>query len=165
MQKMSSVQVSFTNDVPGDDVSLDRMTSTATKLPIRPEDFQSSLKVTLATVQGIWKKAEDLLSEPGSISSAPGYDSKCKMVLSRSGKRPHLVTCGRSGKFSCDNECPNWKLMNLCSHCVAVACVNDSLKEFCDQYRKSKHVPSVTQLLLTGLPTGLGKKGNRTTRK
>ena len=129
MQKIANVQLAFTGEVPGDNASSKGISCTATQLPIRPEDFQSGLKVPLATVQGIWKKAEELPSELGSISSAPGYGSKCKMVLSRSGNRPHLVTCGKSGKFSCDNECPNWKSMNLCSHSVAVAHVNDSLQE------------------------------------
>ena len=158
MQKIASIQLPFTGEIPSDNVCLERESCTATQLPIQPEDFQSGLKIPLATVQGIWKKAEDLLREPGSISSAPGYGTRCKMVLSRSGKRPHLVTCGKGGKFSCDGECPNWKAMNICSHSVAVAHMNGSLQDFCDQYRKSKRVPSVTNLLLTGMPTGIGKK-------
>ena len=55
--------------------------------------------------------------------------------------------------------------MNICSHSVAVAHANDSLREFCNLYRKTKHLPSITQLVLTGIPSGIGKKGNRVCRK
>lgn len=40
-----------------------------------------------------------------------------------------------------------------------------ALKEFCDLYRKAKHVPNISQLALTGLPSGIGKKGNQVNRK
>ena len=61
MQKVTTVQLAFTGKVPGDSISTEGMSCTATQLPILPEDFQSGLKVPLAIVQGIWKKAEDLL--------------------------------------------------------------------------------------------------------
>ena len=114
---------------------------------------------------GIWQKAEELLCEPNAIFAAPGCDSKSRMVRSRSGKRPHLVTSTKQGRYTCDNNCPNWKSMKLCSHTVAVAELNGSLREFCDLYRKAKHVPSMSQLALTGLPSGVGNKGNQVKRK
>ena len=163
MQKVASVKPCFTSD--DEQLSSANTSSTAVKLCVRPEEFHTGLKIPLPAVQGIWKKAEELLGDANAISPAPGYDSKCRMVMSRSGKRPHLVTYSKSGKFSCDNECPNWKSMNICSHSVAVAHVNNSLKEFCDLYRKSKHLPSISRLVLTGLPCGVGKKGNRVNRK
>ena len=55
--------------------------------------------------------------------------------------------------------------MGICSHSVAVAHLNGSLNEFCNFYRKSKCVPSITQLVTTGIPGGVGKKGNRVSRK
>lgn len=87
------------------------------------------------------------------------------MVVSRKGKRPHLVTKGKAGKFSCDSECANWKSLGLCSHVVAVAHTNGQLEEFCNSYRKLKKLPNISKLLLTGLPGGVGNKGNRVTRK
>lgn len=48
---------------------------------------------------------------------------------------------------------------------MAVAQINDSLQEFCDYYRKSKRLPSLSQLLLSGMPSGIGNKGNRVSRK
>ena len=100
-----------------------------------------------------------------SIVSAPGYPKGSKMVKSTSGKRPHLVKCAKGGRFSCDSDCPNWKALGICSHSVAVAQVNACLAEYTDFIRRSKHLPSVTQLLLTGLPGGVGNKGNRVSRK
>ena len=93
-------------------------------LPVSPEEFQNGLNVPLESIKKIWQKASQLLSDPSSISSAPGYSIECRMVASRSGRRPHLVTKTSSGKFSCDKECPNWKSIWVCSHCIAVAQVN-----------------------------------------
>lgn len=135
------------------------------QLPISPEEFHCGLKIPLESVRGIWKKASELLSDSTAISSAPGFGPECKMVASRKGKCPHLVTKSTGGKFSCDKECPNWRSIGLCSHCVAVAHTNGNLEEFCNSYRKSKRVPSISQLLLTGLPSGIGNKGNRVSKK
>ena len=62
-------------------------------------------------------------------------------------------------------DCPNWKSLNICSHTVAVAESNNCLLEYIDFYRKSKHLPSSTWLVLTGLSTGIGNKGNRVSHK
>jgi hypothetical protein len=112
------------------------------------------------------KKASELIAQPGAISAAPGYGQECKMVMSKTGKRPHLVTSSKAnGRFFCDADCPNYKAICICSHTVAVAQLNNSLQQFCDYYRKSKHLPSVTQLLLSGVPSGVGNKGNRVSKK
>lgn len=67
--------------------------------------------------------------------------------------------------MSCDADCPNWKSLGMCSHCVAVAHVNGILEGYLNFYLKSKNLPNLTQLLLTGLPSGVGNKGNRVSRK
>ena len=51
-------------------------------LPISPEEFQSGLKVPLGSIEGIWKKASELVSDTAAISPAPGYGPECKMVVS-----------------------------------------------------------------------------------
>lgn len=140
--------------------------SKPSSLSITAEECHSSdHKVPLASIQGIWKKAEELLAQPNAVVTAPGFDANVKMVASKSGKRPHLVKSGKGGRVSCDNDCPNWRSLNICSHTVAVAETNNCLPEYIDLYRKSKHLPSITQLVLTGLPTGPGRKGNCVSRK
>ena len=135
------------------------------ELSVDPKEFQSGLSIPLPSVQAVWNKAAELISQPSSIVAAPGHSTGSKMVASKSGKRPHLVTHGKNGRFSCDSDCPNWKSLGICSHSVAVAHVNDSLREFCNYYRKSKRLPNMSQLLLSGMPSGIGNKGNRVTRK
>ena len=135
------------------------------QLSVTAEEFHTGLQVPLDVVQNVWKKASELILDSNGISSAPGYGPECKMVASRKGKRPHLVTRNKGGKFSCDNDCPNWKSIGFCSHSIAVAQVNGQLEEFCNILRKSKRLPSISQLVLTGLPAGLGNKGNRVNRK
>jgi hypothetical protein len=88
------------------------------------------------------------------------------MIASRSGKRPHLVKCGKGGRISCDVECANWKSIGICSHCVAVAHTNNILQHYLDFFRKTKlKRPNITQLPTADMPTGVGKKGNRVVRK
>ena len=70
---------------------------------------------------------------------------------------PHLVNQGKGGKVSCDGDSPNQKSMGISSHSVAVAHLNGSLNEFCNFYRKSKHVPSINNT--TG-KVELGKREN-----
>ena len=59
-------------------------------------------------LQGIWKKAEELLNSPGSITAAPGNSEEARMELSRSGQRPHLVVPCKGGKYKCDPDCANF---------------------------------------------------------
>ncbi len=133
--------------------------------PVTAEEFQSGLKIPLESIQGIWKKAAELLSHPNAIASAPGYGPDCKMVMSRRGKRPHLITTTKNGKYICDNECLNYKSLGVCAHIVSVAQHNNALKEFCDYYRKLKCVPSTTRMLLNDTPSGVGRKCNRISKK
>ena len=62
------------------------------------------------------------------------------MVESTSGNKPHLISPGKGGKFTCDSECPNYKSFAICSHVIAVAEVNRMLEEFISQFQKSKKV-------------------------
>lgn len=70
---------------------------------------------------GMWLKAAKLAADPSSISDAPGPGlSTSKMVASSSNPRkPHLVTCFKNGKITCD--CVNNSTKSLCAHALAVA--------------------------------------------
>ena len=125
MKKVATAQLISEFEFSTDDVG----TPVSSKqIPISPETFHSGLKIPLASVQGIWQKAEELLRNTNSISPAPDCDNKSKMVISRSGKRPHVVACMKQGKCMCDSDCANWKSLKICSHSVAVAHVNNSLE-------------------------------------
>ena len=74
---------------------------------------------------------ERFISTNDAIVPAPGQDLVARMVLSYSGKIPHMVTPKKGGEFSCDSSCPNWKSMGICAHSVAVAEINKKLTQFC----------------------------------
>ena len=84
------------------------------------------------------------------------------MVLSYSGKMPHMVTPKKGGDFSCDSNCPSWKSMGICSHSVAVAEVNKKLPQFLSAKKRRK--TNVTSLLTTNMPKGRGRKGGAAPR-
>lgn len=163
MKKVASTHLSTRSDKSLHVGAPEPLVGSASQLSVSAEHFHSGLKVPLEAVQGIWNKAEELLREPNAISAAPGCDSKSRMVISCSGKRPDLVTSTKQGRYACDNDCPNWKAMKLCSHCVAVAELNGSLQEFCDLYRKTKRVPNMSRLALTDLPVALVRKAIKST--
>ena len=79
-------------------------------------------------------KAED------SIGPAPGFPEEGKMVLSRSGQRPHFVTrCKKDEKFKCDSDCVN--SLGICSHTVAAAQVHNQLSSFVAALKKTTKKP------------------------
>ena len=87
------------------------------------------------------------------------------MVLSRSGKRPHLILPCKGGRFKCDSDCLNFKSLGICSHSVAVAECNNLLTEFLAHFQKAKKKPNFTAVSLHGVPAGSGKKGGVAPRK
>jgi len=97
-------------------------------------------------LEGIWKKAEETVGDPNKIVPAPDCSTPARMVESKIVKRPHLVTPGKGGRFSCDNECPNYKNFGICSHVLAVAEANHMLPAFIEYFKKQKKVPSLTAL-------------------
>lgn len=123
------------------------------------------MKTPLVVLQGIWKKATDLINDPLKISPAPGCSPHARMVESKTGKRPHLVTSGKSGKFMCDSDCPNFKSLGICSHVVSTAEVNSQLPSFIDYFKKQNKAPNVSVLAKTDLPRGQGRKGGAPPRK
>ena len=128
-------------------------------------DLPRNLSVPLASLEGIWIKAAELVSSSNSIVPAPGHPPEAKMVASRSGSRPHLVTKGKDGLFHCDSECANYRSLKMCSHVVAVAQVNEELFDFVELFAKKKQQPNLTRLAVHGMPTGRGRKGQQPPRK
>lgn len=86
-------------------------------------------------------------------------------MASKSSSRPRIVSHTSKGLFSCENTCPNWAGIRICSHSVAAACFCSELDEFLAKYRKKKGQPNLTRLSKVGLPKGAGKKGERPPRK
>jgi len=79
----------------------------------------ANIGLPVTALQAIGDKARELLETAGAITPAPGQSPDACMVLSRTGKRPHLVTPKRNGGFACDDECPQYRSSGVCSHVVA----------------------------------------------
>ena len=107
-------------------------------LSVEVTSFAHTVKTPEPVLQGIWKKAAELVTNPCKMSLAHGCSPLARMVESTSGNKPHLVSPGKGGKFTCDSECPNYKSFAICSHVIAVAEVNCMLEEFISQFQKSK---------------------------
>ena len=52
------------------------------------------------------------------------------MVKSKMGLVPHLVTNKKESQYACDDKCPQFKSIAICSHVVAAAQTNDDLESF-----------------------------------
>ena len=121
--------------------------------------------VPKACLKGIRLKATELLNSPGSITPAPGNSSQARMVMSRSGHHPHLVSpCKGVGKFKCDAVCANFKSLSICSLTVAVAELNDLLPDF-NSFKKAKKKPNFTKLSVHDMPASRGRKGSQAPRQ
>ena len=118
--------------------------------------FADSVMIPRTVLCAIWKKAYVLLNESESICRSPGGNAKDRIVKSTSGSCPHLVTFKKGGQYACDNECPNWKSMGVCSHSVAAAQDNNDLVTFIEWMKKAKRSPNLTKLLATNMPKGHG---------
>lgn len=108
-------------------------------------------KLPLSMLEGIWKKAAELLKTDGAVVPAPGMDS-AMCVSSYGGKRPHLVSQKRGGNFACDSDCPNWKGLGICAHAVAAAEMCGKLAEFIAFYKRAKKFPILPNLLKQQCP-------------
>ena len=138
---------------------------THVSLSVELPTFADCVMTPNPVLEGIWKKAEETVGDPQKIVPAPGCSALARMVESKTAKRPHLVTPGKGGRFSCDSECPNYKSFGICSHIVAVAEVNHMLPAFIEYFKKQKKVPSLTALAKSGVPGGRGRKGGEPPRK
>lgn len=130
-------------------------------IPVLSVDLESAAKqvnIPLKCLEGVWAKASQLISTDNAIVPAQGQDPEARMVLSYSGRVPHMVTPKKGGDFSCDSNCPNWKSMGIYSHSVAVAEVNKKLLQFLPAKKRRKPA-NVTSLLTANMPKGRGRKG------
>ena len=135
------------------------------QLSIPVDEVSEQVAVPKLVLEGRWTKASKLLTTTGSIMKAPGIDPKAHTVLSSSGNPPHLVTLRKNGQYDCDKTCGNWNSTRVCSHTLAVAEVNGDLSVFVSWFVKSKKKPSLTNLVVTGMPDGRGKKGGRSAQR
>lgn len=118
--------------------------------------------IAMVTLRGIWSKATALLQGENLITPAP--DKRACAVISYRSTAPHIVSCKKDNQFVCDSNCPQWVSSKICSHIVAVAQVNHSLKQFLDWYVSFGLQPNITTLAMAGMPSGRGKKKNQITK-
>lgn len=131
------------------------------QLAVSVNSAVKGLNVPLTCLEGIWRKATELINNNSAIVAAPGQNEEARMVLSHS----HLVTPLKGGGFSCDANCPSWKSTAICSHTIAVAQVNGKLPQFISYLRKKKVTPNITKLVTSNMPRGRGRKGSVPPRK
>ena len=88
------------------------------------------------------------------------------MVKSKSGSTPHLISVN-GFKYECDDKCPHFKSIKLCSHTVAASEVNGELKEFINWFKSkgSCDTPNLMQLGIHGMPAGAGRKAGKLAKK
>ena len=121
LKKVSSTKVVVTSRAMIDPsaASLAANLETSKALSVDVNTVAAKVSVPLECLKGIWEKASELLNSPHGMSPAPSQPEQARMVLSKSGKRPHLVVPCKSGQFKCDSDCLNFKSLGICSHCVA----------------------------------------------
>ena len=89
----------------------------------------------------------------------PGFGEDAKCMLSYRGKKPDLVLPKKSGQFSCDCDCQNFKALGICSHVVALAETCKKLPDLIASFIKAKKTPNMTKFAEATMPKGRGRKG------
>ena len=88
--------------------------TTSSELSVDVSTAATLVNIPITCLEGIWIKAKRLMETDGAIVPAPGQLPEARMVLSYSGKPPHMVTPKKNGDFSCGSSCPNWKSLPFC---------------------------------------------------
>ena len=78
--------------------------SVVRSLSVNVNTIAAYVSIPLQCLKGIWQKAEELLQLFNGMSSAPGQPESARLVLSRSGKWPHLVLPNKAGCLKCDSS-------------------------------------------------------------
>ncbi len=138
--------------------------ATVSTLSVDANTFAKGVHVPLTCVEGMFRKAIELLNDSEAVTAAPGSCHESRMVLSYSGKIPHLVKPTKGG-YCCDSNCANWKSIGFCSHCIAVAELHGKLSQYASSLRKKKKVPNITKLVTSNMPSGRGRKGTVAPRR
>ena len=134
-------------------------------LSVLLEDVIGNIKLPYSTAEGIWHKASILVSEVNAV--VPRCGPKDKMVKSKSGSVPHFISVLDDGAiYKCDDKCPQYKAIHICSHVVAAAKISGDLDKFlCHQYQRGKQLINLTELATHGMPAGAGCKGGKLPKK
>ena len=149
------------------DITTGRFNANSNKsLSIDVEDAAKNIKLPYTTVEAMWKKAEMLVAEENAVVIAPGFGKGCKMVKSKSGSVPHLVTVNeKNWQYTCGEKCLQFKSASVCSHTVAAAEINGDLIKFIQFLSRHKCAPNLMELASHGMPAGAGRKGGKVAKK
>ena len=126
---------------------------------------ESSLALPIVAIEGVARKAAEILDMSNGIVPAPGCSELSRMVMSKSGKRPHLVSPNKNGSMACNSDCPHFKSAGICSHVVAAAVNTNRLSQFVAALSKLKRSSNLHLLAVSDTPKGRGRKGGKAPAK
>ena len=138
-----------------------QLTPTANKLSINLVD-EGVISAPEEVLNAITRRAEELLSNPQSIVSAPGStDDRTYIVESKISSKPHFVSLAKNGKTTCE-DCPGWKSLKLCSHAVAAAEKCGRLLKYVKWLKeKGSSRMNIASYVTCDSGKGTGKKGEK----
>jgi len=134
---------------------------TANKLSINLDD-EGVISAPEEILNAITRRAEELLSNPQSIVSAPGStDNRTYIVESKISSKAHFVSLAKNGKTTCE-DCPGWKSLKVCSHGVAAAEKSGRLFQYVKWLKeKGPSRMNITSYVTCDSGKGTGKMGEK----
>ena len=86
-------------------------------------------------------------------------DGTARKVKSKSNpSRPHLVQVFQDGRVTCDENCPMWTSLKICSHCVAIAHCLNVTGELVNWFTVNSKQPNLTKITTGHIGRNIGKK-------
>lgn len=107
-------------------------------------------------LDGMIRKANNLLSSPQNVVPTPGASDGSYIVAGSSNKF-HLVKPGKGGSWTCDATCVN-RSTKICEHILAATQENGSLQQFLTWFGRSRKRPNFLGMVEQGGPKNAGKK-------
>ena len=81
-----------------------QMVVVAYELSLDVETAATQLNIPISCLEGIWSKASKLIVTDGALTPALGQSSKARMILSYSGRVPHMVVPKKNGEYRVKNS-------------------------------------------------------------
>ena len=113
------------------------------RLPISSRDLDISTNVISADILcTIFKDAEVILNNPGSITDVPSRNKDCKAVRNEADTEPLIVKPTGKNKSLFECKCRVFvSLSVICHHTVAVSHVTGKFLEYCIEVKKKLTAP------------------------
>ena len=125
---------------------------------VQPED-SGLAGIPLLLLKEMYSQAAKLIENKEAVIQPPSSQHNAFVVKTDVGGKPHYVYQEVNGKVVCD-ECPRYKLAEICCHALAVTKKCGGLSKYLSRYKRSSQTITATSYITRNSSKTVGKKGS-----